>query len=234
MHSARRQRPRHRSRHQTAGACPTPTSARPATPVHRGLWNSLLPPRTRDRFARQGKTGQARPLPHQAIEIYERLDAVRDLACAEALLRAAEIRRGRRGLRGRPQIGWASLTPPSAPSPGRVAAVAGGGVRLVRHRAARPAPGPAQAAPGDADRVHQRDEPRRAAVLAGAGQPGDRAAAQVSGQVNPGGQPAPGPADRLPARFPVIRQSPPCGHQQPGRGGPRPHADAPGQPWSPR
>ena len=62
-------------------------------------------------FARQGMTGQARPLLDQAIEIYDRLDAARDLARAEAVLRATGIRRGRRGTRGRPQIGWYSLTP---------------------------------------------------------------------------------------------------------------------------
>jgi DNA-binding CsgD family transcriptional regulator len=62
-------------------------------------------------FVRQGMTGQARPLLDQAIEIYERLGAARDLARAEAVLRAAGIRRGRRGARGRPQIGWHSLTP---------------------------------------------------------------------------------------------------------------------------
>jgi site-specific DNA recombinase len=89
-----------------------------------------------------------------------------------------------------------------APQPGAVRA---GGVCLVRHRPARPLPGPARAAALDADGLHQRGEVRRVAVLARAGQPGDRAAAQVSGQVDLGGQPAPGPADRLPAGFPVIR-----------------------------
>ena len=48
---------------------------------------------------------------YQAIEIYERLGAARDLARAEAVLRAAGIRRGRRGARARPQAGWHSLTP---------------------------------------------------------------------------------------------------------------------------
>ena len=41
---------------------------------------------------------------------YERLDAARDLARAEAVLRGAGIRRGRRGTRNRPQYGWQSLT----------------------------------------------------------------------------------------------------------------------------
>lgn len=62
-------------------------------------------------FARQGLAGVARPLLDQAIEIYERLDAARDLARAEAVLREAGIHRGRRGARGRPQAGWHSLTP---------------------------------------------------------------------------------------------------------------------------
>ncbi len=62
-------------------------------------------------FARQGKTDQALSLCYQAIEIYERLGAARDLARAEAVLRAAGIRRGRRGARARPQAGWHSLTP---------------------------------------------------------------------------------------------------------------------------
>jgi DNA-binding CsgD family transcriptional regulator len=62
-------------------------------------------------FARHGNAGQARPLLEQATGIYERLGADRDLGRAEAVLRAAGIRRGRRGTRGRPQIGWDSLTP---------------------------------------------------------------------------------------------------------------------------
>ena len=62
-------------------------------------------------FARQDMADRARPLLDQAIEIYERLGAARDLARAEAVLRAAGIRRGRRGTRGRPRTGWLSLTP---------------------------------------------------------------------------------------------------------------------------
>jgi DNA-binding CsgD family transcriptional regulator/tetratricopeptide (TPR) repeat protein len=62
-------------------------------------------------FARQGHLDRGRPLIDQAIGIYERLGATRDLARAEATLRAAGVRRGRRGARGRPQIGWPSLTP---------------------------------------------------------------------------------------------------------------------------
>ena len=62
-------------------------------------------------FARQGRLDRARPLLDQALGIYEQLGAARDLARAEATLREAGIRRGRRGTRGRPQTGWASLTP---------------------------------------------------------------------------------------------------------------------------
>lgn len=62
-------------------------------------------------FARQGMVDQAGPPLQQAAEIYERLGAARDLARAEAVLRQAGIRRGRRGPRGRPRTGWHSLTP---------------------------------------------------------------------------------------------------------------------------
>jgi hypothetical protein len=82
------------------------------------------------------------------------------------------------------------------PQPG---AVAGRGLYLVGHCAAGAPPWPARATPPDGDGVYQRDEPRAVAVLAGGGQPGDRAAALVRGQVDLGGQPAAGPADRLPA-----------------------------------
>jgi DNA-binding CsgD family transcriptional regulator len=62
-------------------------------------------------FARQGHAERARPLLDQAVRSYERLGAARDLARAEATLREAGIRRGRRGPRSRPQFGWPSLTP---------------------------------------------------------------------------------------------------------------------------
>jgi DNA-binding CsgD family transcriptional regulator len=58
-----------------------------------------------------GKLDRARLLLDQAISIYERLDADRDLARVEAVLRKAGIRRGQRGTRNRPRIGWQSLTP---------------------------------------------------------------------------------------------------------------------------
>jgi len=62
-------------------------------------------------LAGEGSQDQGRPLLDRAIEIYEHLGAVRDVARAERVLREAGIRRGRRGPRGRPSIGWASLTP---------------------------------------------------------------------------------------------------------------------------
>jgi DNA-binding CsgD family transcriptional regulator len=62
-------------------------------------------------YARHGDPGRARPPLEQALAIYEQLDAGRDLARTEAVLRTAGIRHGRRGPRGRPQFGWPSLTP---------------------------------------------------------------------------------------------------------------------------
>jgi DNA-binding CsgD family transcriptional regulator len=62
-------------------------------------------------YARQGDPKRARPLIEQALNIYEQLDAGRDLARAEAVLRQAGLRRGHRGPRGRPAFGWSSLTP---------------------------------------------------------------------------------------------------------------------------
>ena len=61
-------------------------------------------------FARRGNLDRARPLLERALTIYERLDAARDPARTEAVLREAGIRRGRRGRRGRPQTGWQSIT----------------------------------------------------------------------------------------------------------------------------
>jgi len=72
-------------------------------------------------LAREGMQDQGRPLLDGAIEIYERLRAVRDVARAESVLREAGIRRGRRGPRGRPRIGWASLTPTEQTVAGLVA-----------------------------------------------------------------------------------------------------------------
>jgi DNA-binding CsgD family transcriptional regulator len=61
-------------------------------------------------LARDGQVDRARGFLDQAAAGYERLDAARDLARAEAVLRDLGIRRGRRGPRGRPKYGWPSLT----------------------------------------------------------------------------------------------------------------------------
>ena len=46
-----------------------------------------------------------------AVTIYERLDAARDLARAQAALRQLGVRRARRVSHSRAQSGWQSLTP---------------------------------------------------------------------------------------------------------------------------
>ena len=61
--------------------------------------------------ARQGNQERAGQLLDQAITIYERLDAARDIARAEAALRQIGVRRGRRVTHRREQSGWQSLTP---------------------------------------------------------------------------------------------------------------------------
>ena len=55
-------------------------------------------------FTRQGDAVRAAPLLEQAVESYRRLGATRDLLRAEAMLRAAGVRHGRRGPRNRPQL----------------------------------------------------------------------------------------------------------------------------------
>jgi DNA-binding CsgD family transcriptional regulator len=62
-------------------------------------------------LVRRGRPGAAVPLLRQALELHERLEAARDAARVEAGLRALGVRRGRRGPRRRPQLGWESLTP---------------------------------------------------------------------------------------------------------------------------
>jgi DNA-binding CsgD family transcriptional regulator len=65
-------------------------------------------------LARAGRPAEAARSYDQALELYERLQAARDTARVEAGLRAVGRRRGRRGPRGRPRSGWASLTPTEA------------------------------------------------------------------------------------------------------------------------
>jgi len=61
--------------------------------------------------ALRGNVHGASQLLDQAITIYERLDAARGLARAEAALRQMGVRRGRRVSHTRAQSGWQSLTP---------------------------------------------------------------------------------------------------------------------------
>ena len=81
------------------------------TPGTRPLGLALACEEAGGALTRHGPAERARPLLDQAVGIYERLGAARDLARAEAALREAGIRRGRRGTRSRPQFGWRSLTP---------------------------------------------------------------------------------------------------------------------------
>ena len=88
----------------------------------RASWSSRWPARTpAPPSPRRGDVEHGRPLLDQAIASYERLDAARDLARAEATLRSAGIRRGRRGTRKRPQAGWRGLTPTERTVAGLVA-----------------------------------------------------------------------------------------------------------------
>jgi DNA-binding CsgD family transcriptional regulator len=57
-----------------------------------------------------GRTGEARDLLVEAIDVYESLDARAWAARAEAGLRRLGVRRGTRGPRRRPTSGWESLT----------------------------------------------------------------------------------------------------------------------------
>jgi DNA-binding CsgD family transcriptional regulator len=61
-------------------------------------------------LARAGGPSGTAAILTEALEIYERLGAIRYAARVEARLRELGVRRGRRGTRGRPQTGWASLT----------------------------------------------------------------------------------------------------------------------------
>ncbi len=72
-------------------------------------------------WLRRQHADRARPLLDQAIGIYERLGAARGRASADAVLRAAGMRRGRSGARGRPRSVWLSLTPAERAVAGLVA-----------------------------------------------------------------------------------------------------------------
>lgn len=59
---------------------------------------------------RAGSAAEVVPLFEEACQLYERLRAVRDLRRVQARMRAAGLRRGRRGPRKRPATGWEALT----------------------------------------------------------------------------------------------------------------------------
>jgi DNA-binding NarL/FixJ family response regulator len=61
--------------------------------------------------ARHGDATRARALLERASEGFEYLDATRGLVRVDAALRRLGVRRGRRGARQRPHVGWESLTP---------------------------------------------------------------------------------------------------------------------------
>lgn len=77
-----------------------------------------------DALAHSGRIPEADPLLTEALDIYERLDAVRLSARAAHALRRLGVRRGRRGPRRRPATGWGSLSP----SEQKVAALAAEGL----------------------------------------------------------------------------------------------------------
>ena len=60
---------------------------------------------------RDGRIDEARSLLEEALEVYEKVGATRAIDRAEAGARASGVRRGRRGPRRRPALGWESLTP---------------------------------------------------------------------------------------------------------------------------
>jgi DNA-binding CsgD family transcriptional regulator len=64
-----------------------------------------------DLAGRRGERDLGRSLLEKAGGVYERLEASRGVMRVDAGLRALGVRRGRRGVRRRPQQGWESLTP---------------------------------------------------------------------------------------------------------------------------
>jgi len=58
-----------------------------------------------------GERAAATSLLRRSLRTFERLDATRDVARVDAQLRSLGVRRGRRGARRRPTVGWESLTP---------------------------------------------------------------------------------------------------------------------------
>jgi len=62
-------------------------------------------------LAEAGRLSEVEPLAEEALTLYAELRAERDVARVQARLRAAGVRRGRRGSRAREETGWGSLTP---------------------------------------------------------------------------------------------------------------------------
>ena len=89
----------------------TPRCCRLPPPGSRPLELALTCEDAGAAFAAQGNVDRAWQLLDQAITIFERLDAARDLARAEAALRQMGVRRGRHVTHSRAQSGWQSLTP---------------------------------------------------------------------------------------------------------------------------
>lgn len=75
-------------------------------------------------YLRRGELDRARPMFSHALDTYQRLDAERDLARAESVLREAGVRRGRRHPHAVALAGWDSLTP----TEGRVASLVADGL----------------------------------------------------------------------------------------------------------
>lgn len=89
------------------------------------------------------------------------------------------------------------------PAPPQGAADRPAGVCLAGQYPAGPGPGAAPLSAGDLESPHERDEGQGVVALPGAGDLGQRPAPRVGGQVDPGGQPAAGPAQRLPLTRPA-------------------------------
>ncbi len=81
------------------------------TAAGRPLQTALAHEEAATMLARDGAVDSAATLLDRALTTFERLGAARDVARAEARLRELGIRRGRRGSRKRPALGWRSLTP---------------------------------------------------------------------------------------------------------------------------
>jgi DNA-binding CsgD family transcriptional regulator len=78
--------------------------------VPRPLEHALAAEEAGVALARAARRSDAAATFEEALEIYQRLGAIRYAARVEARLRELGVRRGRRGSRDRPRTGWESLT----------------------------------------------------------------------------------------------------------------------------